>query len=62
MTLVLISLLSGMTFAIPFYDFEQVSAPAGLAAGGTSQCGLDYTRIVELLKLGLLSGGEIYRG
>jgi hypothetical protein len=25
-------------------DFEQVSAPAGLAAGGTSQCGQDYTR------------------
>jgi len=46
-----------MTFAIPFFDFEQVSAPAGLAAGGTSQCVLDYTRIVKVFILGLLSGG-----
>jgi hypothetical protein len=29
------------------FDFEQVSAPAGFAAGGTSQCGLHYTRIVQ---------------
>jgi hypothetical protein len=33
-----------MTFAILSLDFEQVSAPAGLAAGGTSQCERDYTR------------------
>jgi hypothetical protein len=44
MTLVLTSLLSGMTFAFLSEDFEQVSSPAGVAAGGTSQCGLDYTR------------------
>jgi NAD-dependent deacetylase len=37
-----------MTFAILSLYFEQVSTPAGLAAGGTSQCGHYYTRYCDL--------------
>jgi len=32
-------------------DFEQVSTPAGFAAGGTSQCGLHYTRRVKVMSI-----------
>ena len=33
------------------FDFEQVSTPAGFAAGGTSQCGLHYTRRVKVMSI-----------
>jgi hypothetical protein len=51
----------GLDFLVKRHDvclsfqliFEQVSTPAGLAADGTSQCGLDYTRIIKIIKSGL---------
>ena len=42
------------------FDFEQVSAPAGFAAGGTSQCGLHYTRRVKVMRLLALHQVESY--